>query len=328
MAFCLDRPAPTVAADGKIMSTNSTLTKDQFLFCSQRSSAVGEQLFGTAKRTSTWLLLEYPYLWGRKAFEESDLPAKVKAHLSSFLNQIPESKLLLTKNESSLFQKRIAFFAVISTENQSRIYQFQFDSYADLEHLEFTRLLSDQSAFSSHLRSEPIFLVCTNGKRDPCCAKYGRPVYDQMSAIKGEAVWQSTHLGGHRFATNVLCFPQGILYGRVDENSVIPLIEAHSQGNLLLEKYRGRTCFESQAQAAEYYLRKQTGMTEIEAYRLGGVEVLGSDQWVVKFNSPSSGKVYQVTIFSELSKFQTYTSCSEEQLTTVPQYRLGGIQTI
>lgn len=310
------------------MPTDSTLTKDEFLFCSQRSRAVGEQLFGTAKRTSTWLLLEYPYLWGGRAFEESDLPVKLKSQLSSFLNQIPDSKLLLIKNQSSLFQERIALFVVISTENQPRIYQFRFDSYADLGDLELSRLLSDQSAFSSHLRSEPIFLVCTNGKRDPCCAKYGLPVYDQMSTIKREAVWQSTHLGGHRFATNVLCFPQGILYGRVDEDSAIPLIHAHAEGNLLLEKYRGRTCFESQVQAADYYLRKKTGLREIQAFRLAGVDVPRSDQWIVKFNSPSNGKTYQVTISSELSEFQTYASCGEEQPTRVLQYRLADVRTI
>jgi hypothetical protein len=310
------------------MSRDSTPTKDGFLFCSQRSLALGEQLFGTAKKTTTWLLLEYPYLWGRKAFEESDLPAKLKSQLFSFLNRIPDSKLLLIKNQNSLFQERIAFFVVISAENQPRIYQFQFDSYADLEDLELTGLLSDQNAISSHLHSEPIFLVCANGKRDPCCAKYGLPVYDQIATINRDMVWQSTHLGGHRFATNLLCFPHGILYGRVDEDSALPLIDAYVAGNLLLDKYRGRTCFDSQVQAADYYLRKQTGMTEIEAYRLAGVEVLKPDRWRAKIHSPFNGKVYQVTIFSKLSEFETYTSCNEEELTRVLQYHLAEIQII
>lgn len=309
------------------MSIDSTPTKDEFPFCSERSIALGEQLFGTAKKTTTWLLLEYPYLWSRKAFEESNLPAQLKSYLSAFLDHIPDSRLLLIKNKTALLQDRITFFVVNSAENQPRIYQFQFDSYADLEDLELTRLLSDPSAISSHLHSEPIFLVCTNGKRDLCCAKYGLPVYDQIAAMK-DMVWQSTHLGGHRFATNVLCFPHGILYGRVDEDSAIPLIDAYVEGNLLLEKYRGRACFDSHVQAADHYLRKQTGMTKIQAYRLAGVEVLKPDRWRVKFYSPSDGKVYQVTIFAELSEFQTYTSCSEEELTRVLQYHLAGIQIV
>jgi hypothetical protein len=310
------------------MPIDSTPIKDGFLFCSERSIALGEQLFGTAKKTTIWLLLEYPYLWGRKAFEESNLPAQLKSHLSAFLDDIPDSKLLLIKNKTALRQDRITFFVVISTENQPKIYQFQFDSYADIEDLELTKLLSDQSAISSHLHSEPIFLVCVNGKRDPCCAKFGLPVYDQIAAIKRGMVWQSTHLGGHRFATNLLCLPHGILYGRVDEDSALPLIDADAGGNLMLDKYRGRTCFDSQVQAADYYLRQQTSITEIEAYRLAGVQVLKGDRWRVEFHSPSNGKVYQVTIFAELSEFQTYTSCSEEESTRVLQYRLAGIQTI
>jgi hypothetical protein len=310
------------------MSRDSDSTNDDFLFCSQRSRALGEQLFGTVKKTMIWLLLEYPYLWGRKAFEESDLAGQLKSYLSLFLDHTPYSKLLLVKSQSAMFQDKIHFFVVISSENQPRIYQFRFDSYPDLLDLELSSLLPEKSAFSSYLYSEPIFLVCTNGKRDPCCAKYGLSVYDQMSLIKGEKVWQTTHLGGHRFASNVLCFPHGILYGRVDEASALHLVDAHAEGSILLDKYRGRSCFDPQVQAADYYLRKQTRVTQIDAYRLAGVDVLEADKWRVRFHSASDGKVYQVTLSSQLSEFKTYTSCDDDELIRVGQFRLEDIYTM
>ena len=30
----------------------------------------------------------------------------------------------------------------------------------------------------------PVFLVCTNGKHDPCCAEWGRPVYRALSFLE------------------------------------------------------------------------------------------------------------------------------------------------
>lgn len=310
------------------MSRDSDPTKDDFLFCSQRSREVGEQLFGTVKKTTLWLLLEYPYLWGRKAFEESDLPAQLKSHLSSLLDCAPYSKLLLIKSQGAMFEDKINFFVVISSENQPRTYRFHFDSYPDLLDLEITGLLSEKSISYSYLYSEPIFLVCTNGKRDPCCAKYGLSVYDQMSMINGDKVWQTTHLGGHRFAANVLCFPHGILYGRVDVDSASQLIDAYAKGNILLDKYRGRACFDPQVQAADYYLRRQTRLTQIDAYHLSRVDVLEADEWRVRFHSASDGEVYQVTLSSQLSEFQMYTSCDDDELSRVLQYRLEDIQTM
>lgn len=310
------------------MSRDSNPTKDDLLFCSQRSRALGEQLFGTAKKTTIWLLLEYPYLWGRKAFEESDLPAQLKSHLSSFLDQVPYSKLLLIKSQSAMFRDTINFIMVIGSEKQPRIYRFQIDSYLDLLDLELSNLLSEENVYSSHLSAGPIFLVCTNGKRDPCCAKYGLSVYGQISAIKRQQAWQTTHLGGHRFASNVLCFPHGILYGRVDEDSATHLIDAYAQGSILLDKYRGRACFDPQVQAADYYLRRQTRVMQIDAYRLARVDLLSADRWRVSFFSGTNGQVYQVTLFAQLSEFKTYTSCDDDQLTRVRQYHLEDIETM
>ncbi|HZD56855.1 MAG TPA: sucrase ferredoxin [Anaerolineales bacterium] len=310
------------------MSRASNPTKDDSLLCSRRSKALGEQLFGSVKKTTIWLLLEYPYLWGRKAFEESDLPAQLKSHLSSFLDHVPYSKLLLIKSQSAMFNEKINCFMVISSENRPRIYRFQIDAYLDLLDLDLSSLLSEESVFSSHLSARPIFLVCTNGKRDPCCAKYGLSVYDQISAIKREQVWQTTHLGGHRFASNILCFPHGIVYGRVDLESATQLVDAYARGSILLDKYRGRACFDPQVQAADYFLRKQTHVTQIDAYRLAGVDVLKADKWRVRFHSASDGKAHQITLFTQLSEFQTYTSCDDDQLTTVLQYNMEGIETM
>ena len=62
---------------------------------------------------------------------------------------------------------------------------------------------------------EPLYLVCTHGKHDPCCAQRGRPVTAALAAARPGRVWQASHLGGCRFAPTVLVLPLGLMYGRV-----------------------------------------------------------------------------------------------------------------
>ena len=69
-------------------------------------------------------------------------------------------------------------------------------------------------------RSAPQYFVCTNGQRDLCCARFGLPTYAALRERVGERVWQTTHVGGHRFAPNVLTLPQAALYGRVQPADV------------------------------------------------------------------------------------------------------------
>lgn len=56
-------------------------------------------------------------------------------------------------------------------------------------------------------------LVCTNGKRDQCCAIDGRALVEDLADVSD--VWECSHIGGHRFAPVVLHLPDGHVYGRV-----------------------------------------------------------------------------------------------------------------
>ena len=60
------------------------------------------------------------------------------------------------------------------------------------------------------------FLVCAHGRRDACCARLGLPLFDALNAqLLPTHLWQSSHLGGHRFAPNVVVLPVGIQLGRI-----------------------------------------------------------------------------------------------------------------
>ena len=64
---------------------------------------------------------------------------------------------------------------------------------------------------------DPLVLVCGHGRRDACCARLGRPLYDALlPELAAESLWLSSHQGGHRFAPNLLWLPDGLLFGRVE----------------------------------------------------------------------------------------------------------------
>jgi hypothetical protein len=107
----------------------------------------------------------------------------------------------------------------------------------------------------------PLYLVCTNGRHDPCCAQFGRPV---LRALGADTVWESSHLGGERFAGNLVCFPHGIYFGRVDPSNAAALAGGYEQGVIDLDHYRGRAGDDFVVQAAEFFLRREEGLLGVD----------------------------------------------------------------
>jgi hypothetical protein len=104
------------------------------------------------------------------------------------------------------------------------------------------------------------FLVCTNGARDPCCALKGASVAREL----GGRATECTHLGGHRFAANVLVLPENLMFGRLDPDAAVTLAAELQTGRLPLEHLRGRCALEPEQQAAEILLRRELGLRALE----------------------------------------------------------------
>jgi hypothetical protein len=104
------------------------------------------------------------------------------------------------------------------------------------------------------------YFVCTNGARDPCCAIRGPAVAQALERARPGQVYECSHLGGHRFAANVLVLPDGLCFGRLDARSAPALADMLDAGMLPLDHLRGRTAFEPEQQAAEILLRRELGL--------------------------------------------------------------------
>lgn len=107
----------------------------------------------------------------------------------------------------------------------------------------------------------PLYLVCTHGRRDACCARYGAPLARALAARYPAQVWESTHVDGHRYAANLVILPDGLYYGPADLASANRAISAHKRGLVSPDRYRGRAGHPRDAQQAEHALLTEAGFT-------------------------------------------------------------------
>jgi len=90
--------------------------------------------------------------------------------------------------------------------------------------------------------------VCTHGTRDPQCGGCGPPLIEHFSAALDDVGLANTvslrgtsHVGGHRFAGNVLIYPGGDWYGYVTPDRVPRIIEQQIvNGQVVKDLWRGR----------------------------------------------------------------------------------------
>lgn len=96
----------------------------------------------------------------------------------------------------------------------------------------------------------PAYLVCAHGSRDACCAVRGRPVAAALTRLRPDDVWECSHVGGDRFAANILVVPSGVLYGAVRVEELPALVAATDGGEVLSQPLRGKIGLAPEIQAA------------------------------------------------------------------------------
>jgi hypothetical protein len=298
-----------------------------FFYCSELSRTASEKTYGTASTGDLWLLVEYPFAWGPKALHDSILSPQLKAHLNGIIKSRPHTRLLFIKQDRAC-RTHINFFIVRSRERNPFIVNFQLSNYHELLEIDVAAAAQGRVLAGGSLTKEPLLLVCTHGRRDKCCAKFGYPLFKYLRREAGDSVWQSSHVGGDRFAANLICFPHGLFYAHVTEESGKEILGAYGTGRLLLEKYRGRACYASHVQAAEFFVRSESGINGIEELRVLSSGRLDEKSWLVKFFAPHEERVYEVQVASRLSEFQNFVTCHASTESSVLQYSLASYQVL
>ncbi|MDQ1611437.1 MAG: hypothetical protein QOG00_1368 [Pyrinomonadaceae bacterium] len=305
-----------------------------FFYCSDLSRASGERSFGTASVGEVWLLVEYREAWGTHALEDSALPAAVKRHLHNFCQTVPRARLLFVKRER-VRPEPLSCFIVRCRERAPSIERFELNNYEDLLQFDLAALAANGAPSGGVKLETPLYLVCTHGKRDKCCAKFGYALYKSLRAGEvasdsddgGGRVWQSSHVGGDRFAANLVCFPHGLFYAHVTEDAGRRIVAEYARRRLTLEGYRGRACYSYPVQAAEFFIRTETNLDALDALRYRRHERTGERSWRITFVESLAGtgdgaRIHEAHVAARPSEFRNYITCGAAEERRVIQYAL------
>lgn len=285
-------------------------------FCSLLATGV-EDLYATTPHMERFVLIEYNHAWEEKAFENSKLISEsTKQYLNKCIENRIFSRLFLIKNKSSA-QAVIRIFLVDNRQQAPYYKQIKIAHYEQLQNLDFKVLFEDPAG----KKQDPFYLVCTHGKVDMCCSKFGLPILKKLEEFSAD-VWQVTHVTGDRFAPNVVQVPYGHYYGHLKMEEMEQFYAALINNKIYSPKYRGRSCHSKPAQAAEHFLRNHTGDYHPDMLILEESFPTVSDTHTFGFLDKRSGDTYHVSIRAALSQQTYFMNCKAEEKKPVDVFTL------
>lgn len=226
--------------------------------CSHSSRQNNEQWLGTASPAQVWIALSHPKPWGATALASVDIGDLNRKHLTSLFSLYPDSRIQIVTQKST--SDIILFFAV-AFEHDQRLYRIPLENYDQILDLSWSDIIANKLAYQKYLTDDAIYLICTNAQHDPCCGERGQALFDQYA--DNEQVWQCSHLGGDRFAANIVSLPTGNYYRRVDADALKKIIAAEQHQQVHIDNFAGRSCHERITQVALHYLLKTFPETSI-----------------------------------------------------------------
>jgi hypothetical protein len=274
---------------------------------------------GTASTVRSWLLLEHPGPWGRHAFAGDRLPDGFGRELTARCRSAGVRPLLIRRVGPAT--PGGACFAARSGPGAPWIERARLARIEDALDLDLEGL-----GRGRRLGLEPhdgaLFLVCTHGRHDVCCAERGRPLAAALAAAYPVETWESSHVGGDRFAGNLVAFPHGLYLGRVDPGDAATVAGAYLAGRISLPHLRGRSCHPMPVQAAEHALRLAEGIDGVDDVAVERIED-ADDGIVATFQTTRGAWAVHLAIERSGPAFLTCHSRAEE---TAPDYRVVAIE--
>ena len=216
-------------------------------YCAEVAAAEGAALAGTADVVDVWIMLEYLPAWTTKATTDNALASATRDWLSA-LAQAAVARGLKPRLQLIRRPELDRRGVTLMIGADAALHRVQATDYQGLCELTLADVLAHPPLPARQ------YFVCTNGQRDLCCSRFGLPTYAALRERVGERVWQTTHVGGHRFAPNVLTLPQAAMYGRVQPTDVAQFVTAIEDDRLAAQWLRGRTRHPPEVQAAEAHL--------------------------------------------------------------------------
>jgi (2Fe-2S) ferredoxin len=283
--------------------------------CAPAAERRGDHLYATAAPAERFVLVEEPGAWGRNALRESRLGASVLAGLLARCHAANARLLLVRRAHRPPEVRRWAI--ADARPGSEATWWGTFEEDDDLCDL-------DPAAPRGTVTDEPTFLVCTHGRRDPCCAGRGWPVAVALTEEFPEQTWQCSHVGGDRFAANVVILPHGLYYGRVTPDDAVPIARRHLAGGVTVESLRGRSTFAPAGQAAQHFARLEHGVDRIDA--LQPIDVTPGPDGTVVVRLAHGDEVVSVRLREHESEPIPRLTCGARVATPIREWELVSLQ--
>ncbi|MGN6160542.1 MAG: sucrase ferredoxin [Marmoricola sp.] len=257
---------------------------------------MAEDAIGSAQAGRAWVCLEQPGAWGPKAFTSSHLdPVIGKAFEEAASSAGVRPQLIRAPGRHPEAGSGPRQVLVASTDPTSPwLLGGQVEDPRRILDLDFEAIARGEQPRWPELEPllQPVLLVCTNGRRDVCCATLGRPVADAAAAAHPGRVWEANHLSGHRFAATTALLPSGHVHGRVLDGALV--LEAADRGELLAAGWRGRSTWPAEAQVAEATVRERERIWDLDGLQVNAEGPhwsvsIGRRSWVVEVSTHTDG---------------------------------------
>ncbi len=187
--------------------------------CSQL--ATGESLAGTAPQAQGWLLLTSQHSWPNRAVE-SLVPESIRSWAKA-----RNLAILLIRQRPNHSDDDFTYWI---SDDEGTLLMGTRHSFADVPDISLAK------------PADPMLIICTNGKRDQCCAIEGRHLLKAIQSMTNTPlqrnIWEGTHIGGHRFAPTALYLPGNLVVGRLTPEVAVQLLNS---GEISASFIRGRS---------------------------------------------------------------------------------------
>jgi hypothetical protein len=234
--------------------------------CATASLGRDDPLAGTASTVRAFLLVEHAGPWGTDVLRDSRLPGDLGERIAAAAREAGVRVLFVRRHGRRAGTDGCRVFAAYADPVAPWAETTVLADEAGVPDLDLAALGAGRSPGLTPY-ADSLLLTCTHGRHDACCAERGRPVAAALDAAHPDQAWEVSHIGGDRFAGNLLVLPDGLYYGRLDPPTAVAVSGSHLSGQLDLDHLRGRSGLAMPVQAAEIALRRQLGETRRDAVR-------------------------------------------------------------
>ncbi|WP_433336751.1 sucrase ferredoxin [Spirillospora sp. CA-294931] len=262
-------------------------------------------LASATTKARAWLLIEHPGPWPERVEQlagPSPVADAVRAAQAAGVR--PQ---LIRRTRRRRATPPVQVYAGFSQGDAVWMEGRELSDPAELAALDLAALAKGESPGLGDQVTDPVLLVCTHGRRNACCARTGAPLARDLASRFDGFVWETTHVGGDRYAANLVCLPHGLYYGDLGSTEAITAVEAYLRDEVTLDRFRGRAGLPEPAQAAEHFVRAHTGVLAIGGVRVESVTGTSPYEAVVT----ARGNRYKVIINNAVQAAECGPDCGE-----------------